>query len=42
MPVPASKCVRARVCVHVCVCVCVCDNLFHVFYPGYYIVVVLI
>ena len=38
MPVPASKCVRACVCVHVCVC----DNLFFVFYSGYYIVLVLI
>ena len=38
MPVPTSKCVRACV----CMCVCVCDNLFFVFYPGYYIVLVLI
>ena len=42
MPVLASKCVRACVCVHVSVCVCVCDNLFFVFYSGYYIVLVLI
>ena len=40
MPVPVSNCVRACVCV--CVRVCVCDNLFFVFYPGYYIVLVLI
>ena len=46
MRVPTSKCVRACVrvcgCVCVCVCVCVCDNLFFVFYLGYYIVLVLI
>ena len=40
MPVRTSKCVCACVCV--CVCVCVCDNLFFVFYLGYYIVLVLI
>ena len=34
----ACMCVRA----YVWVCVCVCDNLFFVFYPGYYIVLVLI
>ena len=37
---------RQNVCMHVCVCVfvCVCvwDNLFIVFYLGYYIVLVLI
>ena len=38
MPVPTTKCVRACV----CVCVCVCDNLFFVFYLGYYIVLELI
>ena len=45
---------RQNVCLHVCVCVCVCvcvfvcvwacvtENLFFVFYLGYYIVLVLI
>ena len=36
MPLRASKCVRA------CVCVCVCDDLFFVFYPAYYVHLVLI
>ena len=33
---------RAYVKICVCMCVCVCDNLFLVFYLGYYIVPVLI
>ena len=37
---------RQNVCMHVCACVCLCvcvrDNLFFVFYLGYYIVLVLI
>ena len=40
---PQSARAYVKMCSCMCVCVfCVCDNLFFVFYPGYYIVLVLI
>ena len=39
---PHSAHAYVKMCACMCVCVCVCDNLFFVFYPGYYIVLVLI